>query len=291
MTNFAQFLVSGVALGVVYAILALGLTVVFNATDTINVAHGPFVVLGAAFVTSYVAIGVPLLLASALAVVTVGIVAAVEAVVIIVPMLRKNASPLGLLMITFGFSITATELIGRLWGKADIAFGTFVTNKPILVRGVAIQRQTIVIVIVGAVVLTLLGGFFSRARWGRGMLAVSVDRVGASIVGINPELMAVLSFLLSGLLAGLAGVLITPLAGVSYTQGLAFVLAAVTAAVIGGLTSPAGAVVGGLLVGLLTSFSAGYISSSYRDAIVLGALLLVLGVRPSGIVRGLKAVS
>src|SRR5437764_10247517 len=120
MTNFLQFLVSGVAVGVVYAVLALGLTVVYNATDTINVAHGPFVVLSAAFVTTYAGAGSPLVLAAALAILSVALVAGAEAALIVVPMLRKNATPLALLMVTIGVSIVVTEAIGRVWGKGAI---------------------------------------------------------------------------------------------------------------------------------------------------------------------------
>lgn len=291
MTNLAQFLVAGVALGAVYGIVALGMAVVFNATDTLNVAHGSFVVLGAAFVTTYVSVGMSLVVAALLAIATVGLVAVVQAWAVILPMIRRDATPLALLMVTVGCSIVATEAIGKMWGKQPLSFGTFLGERPIELGGVAIQRQTVAILVIGGLVVVGLLLFFRRSRHGQAMLACSVDRIAASLLGVNPQRVALMAFLVSGLLAGLAGVLITPLAAVTYTQGLAFVLKAFTAAAIGGLTSPAGAVLGGLIVGLLEALSAGYISSEYRDFIVLGVLLLVLALRPTGLLRGLRAVT
>jgi branched-chain amino acid transport system permease protein len=286
-----QYIVAGIATGAVYAIIALGMTVVLNATDTINVAHGGYVVLGGAFTITYKDLGLPTIPAACLAVATVGVVSVVQAVLVVMPMIRANATPLGLLIGSVGVAIALQEVIGIAWGKSPLFFESPLGIKPVHVGEVTIQKQAIAILLVGAVVVVMLFVFFRRSRTGQSMLACSVDRVAAGVLGIDTRRVAILAFLISGLLAGLAGVFVTPISAVSYTQGDSLILLGFTAAAVGGLGNPVGAVLGGLVIGVLESLAGAYISSAWKDFIALGLLLVVLMARPTGLLRGLRAAT
>jgi branched-chain amino acid transport system permease protein len=291
LSDAVQYVVAGIATGAVYAIIALGMTVVLNATDTINVAHGGYVVLGGAFTITYKDLGLPTVPAAVLAVITVGLISIVQALAVVLPMMRANASPLGLLIGTVGVGIALQEIIGIAWGKSPLFFDSPLGITPIRLGNVTIQKQAIAILIVGIFVVSALFVFFRRSRTGQAMLACSVDRVAAGVLGIDARRVAVLAFFISGLLAGLAGVLVTPISAVSYTQGDSLILLGFTAAAIGGLGNPGGAVLGGLVLGVLESLAGAYISTAWKDFIALGALLVVLMVRPTGLLRGLRAAT
>lgn len=291
MRDLTQYLVAGIATGAVYAIIAIGMTVVLNATDTINVAHGAFVVLGGAFTITFKSLGLPTIPAAIVAVLLVGLVAVAQALAVVLPMVRANASPLGLLIGTVGVGIALQEIIGLAWGKNPLYFGSPLGVSPLRIAGVVIQKQAIAILAIAVVVVLALFAFFRRSRTGQSMLACSIDRVAAGVLGIDVRRVAILAFLISGLLAGLAGVLITPISSVSYVQGDSLILLGFTAAAIGGLGNPWGAVLGGVAVGVLESLAGAYISTAWKDFVALGVLVVVLMVRPTGLLRGLRAAT
>lgn len=291
MHDLPQYLVAGIAVGAVYAIIALGMTVVLNATDTINVANGAFVVLGGAFTITFKHLGLPTIPAAIVAIVLVGLVAVAQALAVVLPMIRASATPLGLLIGTVGVGITLQEIIGLAWGKSPLYFDSPLGIAPLRIGGVVVQKQALAILVIAIGVVCALFAFFRRSRTGQSMLACSVDRVAAGVLGIDVRRVAILAFLISGLLAGLAGVLITPISSVTYTQGDSLILLGFTAAAIGGLGNPVGAVLGGVVIGVLESLAGAYISTAWKDFVALGVLVVVLMARPTGLLRGLRAAT
>ena len=170
-----------------------------------------------------------------------------------------------------------------LWGRDPLTIPSFSGDNPIAVFGASITPQSLWVIGVLAVVVVLLQVFFKRSVIGKAMKASSMDATAARLMGINTSAIVMLSFAMSAGFASLAGVLITPISMTSYSVGGFLGLKGFAAAVLGGLGNPIGAVVGGILLGILESLSIGVISSGYKDAIAFLILLLVLFIRPSGI--------
>jgi branched-chain amino acid transport system permease protein len=160
---------------------------------------------------------------------------------------------------------------------------SFSGEAPLLVGNVAISPQTLWVLLSLAVVSAGLWAFFHRTVFGKAMLACADNPAGAQLVGIDLRVMAVGAFVVAGAIGALAGVVSAPLSFVSYDGGLSLTLKGFIAAVLGGIGSYPGAVLGGLLIGLLEAFSARYLSSEFKEALAFGALLLLLVVRPHGI--------
>jgi branched-chain amino acid transport system permease protein len=169
------------------------------------------------------------------------------------------------------------------WGKDIYTLPHFSGEEPLLFLGATILPQTLWIIGILCVVVAILALFFNFTMVGKAMRACAVNPVAASLVGINVKKMVLLSFALSAALGAIAGIIITPIALMEYDRGAILALKGFAAAVLGGLGNGVGAVVAGLIIGILESLGAGFISSGYKDAIALIVLLLVLFIKPSGI--------
>jgi branched-chain amino acid transport system permease protein len=277
-----QFLVSGITSGSIYALIALGFGIIHNATGIVNFAQGEFVMLGAMTMISLTqAAEFPMVIAFPLA---VCVVMCVGCLMEVGPIRRARAhSILILVMITVGASITMRETAMLIWGKTPRSLPSFSGEDPLILGNAAILPQTLWILGITLLVVVLLGFFFSRTMAGKAMRAVAENRRGAALIGIGVHRMTLLSFILSGGIGAVAGILIAPITTMSYSAGVMLALKGFSAAILGGYGSMRGAVVGGLFLGAMESCGAAFISSAYKDAFAFMILLLVLFIRPTGL--------
>ena len=282
-----QFLSAGLTAGSIYALVALGFSIIFLASRVINIAQGEFVMIGGMAASSLFGLGVPLLPAMALAVaLAVGVGLLLEKLAI---ERASSADVTTLIIITIGASILLRGLAQIVWGKGIRALPPLSGDRPITFGGATILPQSLWVLGTMLAVVAALSWFFGRTRLGRAMLATSHNRLAAQLVGIDVRLVLFASFGLAAALGAVAGVLIAPIGFTSYEVGVMLGLKGFAAAILGGLGSFPGAVVGGLLLGLLESLGAGFVSSAYKDAIAFVVLLAVLFVRPDGILGALRS--
>lgn len=280
MPEFVQFLVSGLTVGAVYALVALGFTLVYNASDVVNFAQGEFVMLGGMVTVFASAAGVPLPLAALLAVVVSVVVGLLLYWLAIEP--ARDASPVTLIIITIGASILLRGAAQILFDKQFHKLPSISGDTPVNLLGAAIQPQSFWVLGGTAVIVILLYVFLERTVLGKAVLATAANKLAARLVGINTATVMALAFGGSAAIGAVAGVLITPITLTSYDVGTLLALKGFAAAMLGGMGNPLGAVAGGLLLGLLEAFGVGYISSTYKDAFAFIVILLVLFAMPQG---------
>jgi len=282
LSAFLQYFFSGVANGSIYILIALGFNIIYNATGIINLAQGEFSVLGGfVMYTLSVKWNIPVPLAFLLTVLVVGTVGGLFERTAINPL--KKPTVITLIIITIGGSILLRGISMNIWGKYPLFVPQFSSAGPIKIMDAVIQVHTIWILGITAVVVSLLYLFFEKTITGKAMRACSEDREASQLMGINVSWIVFLSFVLSAALGGVAGLVYTPMASMQYSMGAILGLKGFITSILGGLGNSMGAVMAGLLLGLFETFSAAYISSVYKEPITLALLLIVLFVRPSGI--------
>ena len=282
MTTAAlQLLVAGIGTGSIYALIALGFNVVFKSTGAMNFAQGEWVVMGGMISALLFAATSNIGLACAFAVVIVILVGIVSERLVIWPLRRPNS--LLITLVSIGLAICTRSLIMLVLGKKPVGYPGFSQVSTLVVGGIAVQTQTLWIIGLTIAFLIAMHLFFERSMLGKALRAAAADRDAAALVGVHVETTVMLSFAIAALAGALAGAIITPLTLSSYDQGAMFGFKGFSAAMLGGVGSLPGAVVGGLALGLLEAFGSFYISSDFKDAIAFTVLLLILFVRPSGL--------
>ena len=278
--QLVQYLLTGVTIGAIYALVALGFALIYNASHVINFAQGEFVMIGGMTTVSLVNLGLPLPLAIVLAVAAATLVGLALEKFAVEP--ARGASVVTLIIITIGASIFLRGVAQMVWDKKLHALRPFTGEEPIAVLGATILPQSLWVLGVTLLVVVTLTWFFGRTLAGKAILAASHNRLAAQLAGINVSLVLALSFALSAALGALAGILIAPITLTSYDVGVMLGLKGFAAAILGGMGSGIGAVAGGLTLGIVEALGAGFVSSAYKDAIAFIILLAVLFVRPSG---------
>jgi branched-chain amino acid transport system permease protein len=281
MAEFFQFLASGLTVGAVYALVALGFTLIYNASDVVNFAQGEFVMLGGMVTVFVTAAGVPLPLAAVIAVAVSVVVGLLLYWLAIEP--ARGASAVTLIIITIGASILLRGIAAIVFDKQFHKLPSFSGDTPINILGAAVQPQSFWVIGGAAVIVVLLYVFLEKTLLGKAVLATAANRLAARLVGINTATVVALAFGGSAAIGAIAGILITPITLTNYDVGTLLALKGFAAAMLGGMGNPLGAVAGGLLLGLLESFGAGYISSTYKDAFAFIVILLVLVAMPQGL--------
>jgi branched-chain amino acid transport system permease protein len=281
-SQLVQYLFTGLTLGSIYALVALGFTMIYNATGIINLAQGEFVMLGGLVMVFFtMVLNLPLLLGFLLTILLVTLLGALFERLAIHPL--RNASMITLIMITLAGSILFRGGAMFIWGKDPYALPPFMPRPPLHFLGATVQMQ--IFWILGITVLVVFGihFFFHRTLTGKAMTACAFNSLAARLVGINVRKMVLLSFGLSAAVGAVAGAIITPITLMEYDRGPLLGLKGFAAAVLGGLGSGFGSVVAGFIIGILESFGAGLISSGYKDAIALLVMLMILWLKPSGL--------
>jgi branched-chain amino acid transport system permease protein len=281
MAEFLQFAFSGLTVGAVYALVAVGFTLIFNASGVINFAQGEFVMLGGMATVFLAAAGVPLPLA---------VLGAIAATIVIGLALHRlaieparDASTAALIIITIGASIFLRGAAEVFFDKRFHSLPPLLGDQPIRLGGAAILPQSLVVLAGAAVIVIALSLFMRRTLFGKAIIATAANRLAARLVGIDTRRVVGFSFAVSAAIGAIAGVLVTPITLTSYDAGTLLALKSFAAAMLGGIGSAVGAVVGGLLLGLLEQLGAGYLSSQYKDAVAFVVILIVLLARPQGL--------
>jgi branched-chain amino acid transport system permease protein len=283
VTTFLQLLINGLCKGAVYALLALGFVVIFKATEVVNFAHGSLVLVGG-FVVYELKDTLGWVGAAAIG---IGVAALAGLLIERVFMARaRQADHNSLALLTIGIDVIITEEIVRRVG-AEIPFiGDPYDAQPIRLAGLTVFRTQAVALVVGAVLITLFFLAFRYSNWGVAMRAQAENREAAALMGIRSARVTATAWLIAGALAGVAVLFLATqdFSGAGLGRGThAIALIAFPAAILGGLDSTAGAIVGGVIVGLTEALSAHYISFEFSKSAVFLVMLLVLVVRPSGL--------
>jgi branched-chain amino acid transport system permease protein len=276
-----QLGLAGVTQGAIYALIALGFVTIYNVTGIINFAQGEFAMLGAMFMVSLVAAGLPVAAAFGLAVAGVAAVGGTIERLAIHP--ARRASLVTLIIITIGVDIVLRGLALLAWGTDPLPLAPFSPGPPLALAGAVITRQALWILAATAATLAGLYAFFEFTYLGKAVRACAINRLAARLSGIRPDRMSLLAFCLSAALGAIGGIVMAPLTLVSYDMGLYLGLRGFVAAIMGGLVSAPGAVAGALLLGVLESLAAGLLRAAYKEAIGFLVLFLILLFRPHGL--------
>ena len=284
LATFLQFFMSGLTVGAIYALVALGFTLVYNASNVINFAQGEFVMLGGMLAVVFTQAGLPMPLTMLLAIGLPAVVGVLMEKLTIEPV--KNADIITLIIITLGASLIIRGLVQVTLGKGSHTIPAFSGDEPVHLLGATLPPQSLWVLGGTAVVVLVLWYFFTRTLSGKAMLATSYNRIASQLVGINTSWVLFMSFALSSAIGALGGILVTPITMTSFDVGIMLGLKGFVAAVLGGMGSGLGAVIGGLLVGLIESIASGYLSSAYKDAIPFVLILFILFFMPRGLLGG-----
>ena len=280
-----QYLINGISIGAVYAIIALGYTMVYGIAKMLNFAHGDVIMVGAYMsfcVTNY--LGLPAVLSIVVAMAVCTVLGIVIEKLAYKPL--RGTSSLAVLITAIGVSYFLQNAAQLIWGSAPKNFTSIVTFEPFSFANGAlvITGEVIVTILVSVVIMLGLTLFTGKTRMGKAMRAVSEDRDAAQLMGINVNQTISMTFAIGSALAAIAGVLLcSTVPTLMPTTGSMPGIRAFTAAVIGGIGSIPGAMLGGIVLGLIEIFSKKYISTEFSDAIVFAVLILILLVKPAGL--------
>ena len=295
-TNFWNLFIGGLANGFIYALIALGYTLVYGVLRLINFAHsevfmsgafgGLFVlqnVIGSKQPSGLASVGLVVLGLAAGAVSGAAVAFLLERVAYR-PLRRRNAPRLAFLISAIGASYFLYNLAGKEFGRQPISIPNAFTNGTVFtVFGAPVQTYYVIVAVVTLVLLVLIDRVFALTRLGRGIRAVAQDADTASLMGVNIDRVISQTFVIGGLLGGAAGFLYAIPTGVAYTMGFTPGIKAFTAAVLGGIGNIRGAMIGGLVLGVAENLPVSCIQTSWRDVVAFGILVLVLMFRPTGI--------
>lgn len=282
MTDLFQLLLAGVSVGAIYTLVAMGFVAIFTVSEVINLAQGEFAALAGLVAISATGSGLPLPVALLLAILTVVIVAAVMQRLTIAPV--KRMTTLLSIILTLGVSTALKAAMLLVWGPEGRGLTPF-PGRDFTLGGVSVRAQYVWILGVTALSAVAVTWFYERTLPGKALRACAEQPTAARLVGISITRASLLSFAIAGLLGGVAGVLASPIYFSAWDSGLTLGLKGFVAATLGGLVSIRGAIAGGLVLGVLESLVAGYVDSGLRDAVAFIVLIVVLVVRPNGVLR------
>ena len=277
-----QVLFGGLTSGSIYALVAVGLAVIYRATRVINFAHGEFVVIGALTAASLVnPIGLPLAVAVLMGVAAAGTTGFLFERLVLRPMSDKPVFVV--ILCTLGSSIAFRGAAMVVWGKDPLRLPPFSGETPWRFGGAAVLPQTLWVLGVTAILMVLVGFVLQRTVYGKAVRACAENPATARLVGIDVKSMIAWTYVASAGLGGLAGVLISPIAAIDFQAGLLLTIKGLTAAIIGGLDRISGVVLGGLLLGVIEAYASAFISSVMKDALAFAVLIVLLMLRPQGL--------
>jgi branched-chain amino acid transport system permease protein len=282
MEILTQLIFSGIALGMIYAVIAFGYQLTFATSDTLNFGQGDALMLGALVGLTLVGFHVNYWLMIPIVCVFGAIQGAVVERIGVRPAL-KIRSEFGWIMSTIALGIIFKNVAENVWGHDDLKFPSPLPEAPLKFLGANVLPMEI-LVVVGALLMMAAVEIFNRKTiWGKAVVATFNDRDAARLMGINTSLVITFSYALSSMSAALAGVLIAPLTLTGSTMGAVLGLKAFAVAIIGGLTSGMGIILGGIILGIAEKTTGYYLSTGYQDVPGLVLLLIVLAVKPAGL--------
>lgn len=282
MANFISLVVAGLATGAIYALIAIGFSLLWQTSQTINFAQGEFVMLPAFFVLAALNAGAPFWLACLIGLIaSVIILGAMFKHLLVDPMLKHGVLPLAIA--TMALSIFLRESVKEFYSAEASPFPSMIPGSNIGFAGISISLQHVGVVVVAILAVMSLTALLDRTALGRQMQACAQNPEVARILGIPVERMILFTFLINGLLVGLASLLVSPIYLAKFSAGETLGLAAFIAAIVGGFNRIRGAIAGGFLLGVIDNLAAAYVSTQYRGAVPLFLLIAVILFRPQGL--------
>ncbi len=281
--GFISNLISGLSLGSIYALIALGYTMVYGIAKMLNFAHGDIIMAGAfSMIVFVMTLGIPPLLSVLLGVIFCVILGVTIEKVAYKPL--RRASPLAVLITAIGVSYLLQNIALLIFGSDKKSFPSIIDLSPVRIGSLTIKGESIMTLVLTGVIMILLTVFINKTKMGKAMRAVSEDKDAAELMGISVNRTISITFAIGSALAAAAGLFY----GATYTfigpyTGSMPGIKAFVAAVFGGIGSIPGAMLGGVLLGVIENLSKAYISTELSDAIVFGVLILVLVIRPTGL--------
>jgi branched-chain amino acid transport system permease protein len=283
VTDFVQLLVAGTSIGSIYALAAIGFVLLWQTSNTINFAQGEFVVLPAfAMVLFLVVLRLPFAVALlATVLVSTLLLGFLVNKLLVARLLESGVLPL--VIATIGLSLLIRYSLQQFWTPLALPFPPLFSRVPLRLGAIILAWEELMNVLLAGLVIGALQLFITRTKLGWAMQAVAQNRTLAAVLGIDVARLVTLAFVLNAALAAVAAILIAPVYLVKYDLGIGLGLKAFYAAIIGGFNQIRGALLGGLLVGVVETFAAAYLSSQFRDAFALAILIAVLLLKPEGL--------
>lgn len=283
MVQFLQQVVSGVSIGCVYALIALGFVLIYKATETVNFAIGEFMMIGAFLGFTFIVIwSLPLWLAAIIAIAATALMAAMLERVFMRPMVGEPAFAILVVTIGIGFCLRAAALMVPEWSAETVRIFTPLSGQVVRLGPIVISADHAAVIVATALIVTGFFIFFKRTRMGLAMQAVSQSQLAATYMGVRTRSVSALVWLLAGAITAIAGLLLAPIAFIHVNMGV-LGLKAIPAAIIGGFSSLPGAVVGGILLGVCESLAGFYLPEGFSEVAAYILVLVVLAIRPEGL--------
>lgn len=281
---FLQIVFAGISVGAIYALVGMGLNFTFWTTRVLSFAQGPFLMITVMSVIALLKTGLPLGAGIFLGLVLVSALALLLERLAVRPVLVREGS-MNWIVSTLGVGIMLQAFAAKIWGSEAMAFPEIVFKSTDYVELFQIRLSSQMLLVLFSVILIIvvIQLTIHRTLWGKAMKAVSLDRESARLAGINANRVIIGSFVVSGFLAGVAGILIAPISGVDPAFGMDLMLKGFVALIIGGVGSSAGILAGGIALGVVEMLASGYIDAAFKNAISFGLLIIVLVIRPYGL--------
>lgn len=280
-----QLIFAGVCIGSAYALIAMGMSLTFWTTKTLNFGQGAILMAGAVGAVSLLGVGLPAPLAIAGALLVAAVLMVVAERVAVRPLLRHGAS-MGWVVSTLGFGLVLQGLAARVFGSQAIAVPPLIFDSQtfVAIAGIQVSAQYLAVLVLSLALMVLMELFLRHGAWGRAVRAVAHDPDAAALAGIPVRLVIVASFAASGVLAAVAGILLAQIGGtVDPAFGVNLMVLGFVAAVFGGMGSTVGALIGGIALGVIEKLVGGYVSSAAEHGIAFAILMLILATRPQGL--------
>ena len=280
-SQMLQLLFSGLTIGAIYALIAVGFVIIYNVTGILNFAQGEFAMFGALISISLVKANLPLWLAIILSIIIVAAIGAVFERTAIHT--ARKSSMTTLIIITIGVSIAFRGIAILIWGTQAQTLPPFTDNTPIQFFEAVLLPQNLWAIGLSIVILIVMMYFFNYTFTGKSLTACVINPFAARLMGINPNKMSLFAVIVSAGVGALAGTVIAPISGASYDMGMMLGIKAFVAAVVGGLTNAPAAIAGAFLIGIIEAFTEGLWSSGLKDLVSFSLLLFILFVKPEGL--------
>lgn len=287
LADIVPILVVGLSLGSLFGLVGLAYTVIINATQLVNFGQGDFAMVGVAVCWALVGpMGLPLWVAFPLAIVAGGMMGFITNAIIVTPLLKKNAHPFYPILGTMSVGMIAAGSVGVLTGFYWMPIEHFLGDEPVRVGSVPMDSQGIIIILTTIAIVTLYWYLLHKTRLGLALRATGFNREVSLLTGIQTSKMASLSFVASGMIAAIAGVLCAPFSAFTATEGLILGINGFIALIVGGWGNPYAAVLGGMFIGLLRALIIAFISSAHAELATFLVLMIVLTIKPQGLFSG-----
>lgn len=278
-----QAILAGITNGLTYALVGIGIAAIFKGTRIINVMQGEFSITGAMVTVVLLAnTGLPYAVAILGGIASGAVIGALIDLLFVRYMMRREATQQSFILLTIGVAITMSASVLFFIGRSGYLLPAFGGDDVFIIFDAVIRAHAVWLIAIALGITAALRLFYHRTTIGLAMMAASIDADGATTTGVNVPLMRTLTFALGGVLGAIAGILVTPLISVDFSMGINLTLKGFAAAILGGLTNPLGAAVGGITLGLMESLATVAVSSSYKDVVALSVLIAIMIFMPNG---------